>query len=239
MNDHVLVVSAHVGDFVWRASGTLAKKRKEGSDVRVIVLSYGERGESPWAWRQGAKGVEEVKKVREREAQCASKALGGVPMDFMDWGDHPLIFNEDKLLTLARLMRKYTPEVIITHGPDDQLRPDHVNTATAVLNAVRLASVDGIQMEYPPLPEPKIFGFDPHVPDQVGFYPHLYINITDVYEMKREAMNCLESQRHEVEYYSLKDQMRGLQTRRFGRKNYFKYAEAFYMYGPIMGEDFP
>ncbi|EHP70244.1 putative LmbE-like protein [Metallosphaera yellowstonensis MK1] len=239
MTSKLLVISAHVGDFVWRASGTVAKTVKRGGEAHVVALSFGERGESGGAWRRGAKSVEEVKKIRREEAECASNALGNISIDFMDWGDHPLVFNEARVIEIARIIRKYSPEVLITHGPDTQTRPDHVNTANAVLTAVRLAAIDGLQLEYPPVPEPKIFGFDPHVADQVGFYPHVYINITDVYDMKQKAMNCLESQKNEVEYYSLRDQLRGLQTRRFGWKNYYKYAEAFYMYTPIIGDDLP
>jgi 4-oxalomesaconate hydratase len=235
----LLVVSAHIGDFVWRASGTIAKYVKAGKPVHIISLSFGEKGESAGAWRRGAKNIDEVKKIRQHEAECAVKALGGVPLEVLDWGDHPLIINEERLLKLAELIRKYKPEIVLTHAPDDPLRPDHTTTANAVLTAIRLATSDGVLLEFSPIPEPKIFGFDPHIAEQASFYPHVYINITDVYDAKVKAMNCLESQKGEIEYYATRDILRGLQTRRFGRKDYFKYAEAFYMYYPIIGEDFP
>ncbi|WP_338602734.1 PIG-L deacetylase family protein [Sulfolobus tengchongensis] len=239
MGSNLLVIAAHIGDFVWRASGVIAKYAKQGKPVHIIALTYGEKGESPLAWRRGAKSIEEVKKIRRQEGECAAKALGGVPIEFLDWGDHPLVINEERIIAIANYIRKYSPDIIITHGPDDKLRPDHVNTANAVLTAVRLAAIDGLKLDYPPVAEPKVFGFDPHIGEQAGFYPHIYIDITDVYEMKQQAMNCLESQRSEMEYYSLRDQLRGLQTRRFGWRSYYKYAEAFYMYSPIIGEDFP
>ena len=239
MGRKLLDIGAHLGDMVWRASGTVAKYLKQGNEVSVVALTFGERGESGGAWKAGARTVEEVKAIRKKEAECVKESLGSPVMEFMDWGDHPLIFNEERLITIAKLIRKYSPDILITHGPDDKVRPDHVNTAEAVLNAVRLAAIDGLKLEYPPVPEPRIYGFDPHVADQVGFYPHVYINITDVYDKKVKAMNCLQSQKNEIEYYQLRDQLRGLQTRRFGRSSYFKYAEAFYMYNPVIGEDFP
>lgn len=235
----LLVIGAHLGDMVWRASGTVAKYVKKGNEVNVIVLTFGERGESGDAWRHGAKSVDEVKAIRRKEAECVREVLGNPGIEFMDWGDHPLIMNEERLIALATLIRKYSPGIIITHGPDDRLRPDHVNTANAVLNAVRLATIEGLKLEYPPVSEPRIYGFDPHVADQVGFYPHVYVNITDVYDMKIKAMNCLQTQRNEVEYYQLRDRLRGLQTRRFGSSLYFEYAEAFYMYTPVIGDDLP
>lgn len=43
-NNNLLVVSAHAGDFICRAGGTIAKYVKEGANVTLIILSYGARG---------------------------------------------------------------------------------------------------------------------------------------------------------------------------------------------------
>ena len=42
----MLVVSAHAADYVWRAGGTIAKYIKHGAEVHLVVLSFGDRGES-------------------------------------------------------------------------------------------------------------------------------------------------------------------------------------------------
>ena len=49
----VLVVSAHAGDFVWRAGGAMALAASRGAAVTVLCLTFGERGESARAWRDG------------------------------------------------------------------------------------------------------------------------------------------------------------------------------------------
>ncbi|MCZ8261228.1 MAG: PIG-L family deacetylase, partial [Beijerinckiaceae bacterium] len=41
-----LVVTAHPGDFVWRAGGAIALHVAKGYRVKIACLSYGERGES-------------------------------------------------------------------------------------------------------------------------------------------------------------------------------------------------
>ena len=41
-----LVITAHPGDFVWRAGGAIALHAKRGYRVKIACLSYGERGES-------------------------------------------------------------------------------------------------------------------------------------------------------------------------------------------------
>src|SRR5712692_157353 len=84
----VLVVSAHAGDFVWRAGGAMALASSGGADVHVLCLSFGERGESARAWREGKK-LDEVKAIRREEATKASGVLGA-KIDFLDAGDYPL-----------------------------------------------------------------------------------------------------------------------------------------------------
>ena len=42
----MLVVSAHAADFVWRAGGAIAVHAQKGYFVKVVCLSFGERGES-------------------------------------------------------------------------------------------------------------------------------------------------------------------------------------------------
>ena len=41
-----LVVSAHSADFVWRAGGAIALYASRGWRVKIVCLSFGERGES-------------------------------------------------------------------------------------------------------------------------------------------------------------------------------------------------
>ena len=43
--ESMLVISAHAADFVWRAGGAVALAVSQGDRVRVLCLTYGERGE--------------------------------------------------------------------------------------------------------------------------------------------------------------------------------------------------
>ena len=63
MSQSMLVVSAHAADFVWRAGGAVALAASRGDRVKVLCLTYGERGESASAWRAG-KTLEEIKALR-------------------------------------------------------------------------------------------------------------------------------------------------------------------------------
>ena len=70
-----LVVSAHSADFVWRAAGTIAAHVAQGYRMKIVCLSFGERGESAKLWRKGAEMTEaKVKAARREEAQRPDRA---------------------------------------------------------------------------------------------------------------------------------------------------------------------
>ena len=84
-----LVITAHPGDFVWRAGGAIALHAKRGMRVKILCLSYGERGESQFAWKKAGVRMEDVKAQRREEAEQAAAVLGA-EIEFMDAGDYPL-----------------------------------------------------------------------------------------------------------------------------------------------------
>ena len=71
-----LVVSAHPGDFVWRAGGAIALHARKGYRVKIVCLSYGERGESQFAWKEQGASLASVKAGRKDEAERAAAVLG-------------------------------------------------------------------------------------------------------------------------------------------------------------------
>ena len=84
-----LVITAHPGDFVWRAGGAIALHAMRGIRMKILCLSYGERGESQFAWKQAGVPMAEVKRQRKAEAEAAAAILGA-EIEFMDAGDYPL-----------------------------------------------------------------------------------------------------------------------------------------------------
>lgn len=70
-----LVITAHAGDFVWRAGGAIALAASRGEKVTIACLTYGERGESAKAWREG-NSLAEIKEIRRAEAEAAASTLG-------------------------------------------------------------------------------------------------------------------------------------------------------------------
>ena len=207
-----LVVSAHAGDFVWRAGGAIALAARRGERVTVVCLSFGERGESAKAWRAGH-SLEEIKAIRRVEAEQAAATLGA-EIRFLDAGDYPLRETDELVDRLVQVYREVSPVVVLTHPLADPYNLDHPAAARMAIQARILAQAIGYPAPGEPLGAPPVFLFEPHQPEQSGFQPQVLLDITPVFETKRAAMECLAAQQHLWEYYTDLAKRRGLQLKR-------------------------
>jgi 4-oxalomesaconate hydratase len=208
----LLVVSAHAGDFVWRAGGAMALAASRGAPVTVLCLSYGERGESAKAWREGRQ-LAEIKAIRREEASRAAEILGAA-IEFADAGDYPLRESSELVDSIVRCYRRVEPSVVITHPLADPYNPDHPAAARMALAARVLAQAAGYDAPGEPLGAPPVFFFEPHQPEQCDFKPQVLLDITPVFDAKRRAMECLIAQQHMWDYYTELAKRRGTQLRR-------------------------
>ena len=103
-----LVVSAHSADFVWRAGGAIALYASRGWRVKIVCLSFGERGESAKLWKESGMTMEKVK-VQRREEALAAAALLGAEVEFLDCGDYPMNFTREHLDRLVDIFRALRP----------------------------------------------------------------------------------------------------------------------------------
>jgi 4-oxalomesaconate hydratase len=208
----LLVVSAHAGDFVWRAGGAMALASSRGSKVAVLCLSYGERGESARAWREGKK-LAEIKALRSEEASRAAGVLGAT-VEFLDAGDYPLRESPELVDEIVRCYRRVEPTVVLTHALADPYNPDHPAAGRMALQARVLAQAIGYEAPGEPLGAPPVFLFEPHQPEQCDFKPQVLLDITEVFGTKRKAMECLKAQPHMWDYYTELARRRGVQFER-------------------------
>jgi 4-oxalomesaconate hydratase len=222
----VLVVSAHAADFVWRAGGYIALAASTGLGAHVVCLSFGERGESAALWKRGLP-LDEVKAVRRAEAEAAAKILGA-QATFLDKGDYPLPQDDPDLMDrLVTIIREVRPGAVLVHSAVDPYNADHPRAAAIALEARILAQAEGYPGELPIIGAPPVFRFEPHQPEQCEFKPEVLVDITPVFELKRQAMECMNAQEHLWEYYTDLAKRRGVQAVRNGAPKGVKYAEAY------------
>jgi 4-oxalomesaconate hydratase len=224
----VLVVSAHAADFVWRAAGAIALYAERGYRVRILCLSYGERGESERLWKIPGMTVERVKEDRHAESSRAAAILGA-EIRFLDMGDYPIVPTEEKIVEMVNEFRELKPEIVLTHSFEDPYNPDHPMANELTLKARVYAQAAG----YPAKGKgkqgdaPPVFLFEPHQPEQCNFKPQVLLDITAVWEKKLEAMKSMAAQEHLVSYYTDLGKRRGVQAVRNSGRRGIQYAEAF------------
>jgi len=238
----VLVVSAHNTDWVWRASGTVARYKKLGSAVHVVCLSAGVRGESNKSLKNNPDlTYEELKAARVKEAVDAANALGVDSCAVWDYDDCMLEDTKEIVEDLAGAMRDVRPEIVITHARGDSRNCDHETAAAIVWKASLIASQRAIPLggRKPLAGRLLIYGFEPGQTESSGYKPDIYIDITDVWDKKVEAMNCVSTMPSTQETHIRVNTHRGWQAGNNGLRKDVRYSESFSAYWPFVSDRFP
>ena len=222
----MLVVGAHSADFVWRSAGAIAKHTAAGGEAKVISLSYGERGESGELWKEPGQTVENVKKHRHAEATEAATAVGA-SFDSLDLGDYPLNVTDEAIDELAELMRDFKPHVTLTHATKDPFNPDHPVAYEAVARARLLTAGAVVEAGFRTAPPSEFLLFEPHQPELCGFVPSVFVDITSVFEKKKQAMSAMKAQSYLQQYYAERAEHRGNHARKVTGNKEIRQAEAF------------
>ncbi|OZI58256.1 PIG-L deacetylase family protein [Bordetella genomosp. 4] len=230
-----LVVSAHSADFVWRAGGAIALYAKRGWTMTVVCLSFGERGESAKLWKQPGMTMARVKEDRRREAERAAEILGA-NIRFMDLGDYPLRVSDEALFQLADIYRELRPEFVLTHSQRDPYNFDHPLATHVAQEARVIAQAHGHEPDTPVLGAPPVFLFEPHQPEQCEWKPQVLLDISEVWEKKRQAFELMAAQEHLWEYYTRVALQRGAQASRNSDRK-IRYAEAYQRVFPQVTEE--
>jgi len=221
-----LVITAHPGDFVWRAGGAIALHADKGYRMKILCLAFGERGESQWAWKTAGMKLEDVKAQRKEEAMRAAETLGA-EIEFFDAGDYPLRTTEKMLDRAIDVYREMKPSFVLTHSLEDPYNVDHPEATRFAQEARIIAQAAG----HKPDPSrayaaPPVFLFEPHQPEMCNFKPNVILNIDSVWEKKKKAFEILAAQKHLWEYYTRVALNRGMQGGRNSGKP-MTYGEAY------------
>ena len=225
MSKNLLVIGAHSADFVWRAAGTIAVITSQGGSASVIALSYGERGESGELWKEPNQTIDNVKRIRQEEAEAAAAAVEAT-FRCLDLGDYPLNISNAALEQLVELFREFQPDILLTHSPVDPFNPDHPVAFQAVQKARLLASGAGVASAFQQIIPPDFYFFEPHQPELCDFSPNTFVDITPVMEQKVKAMAAMQAQSYLQSYYTDLAARRGNHARRISGMSEIKFAEA-------------
>jgi 4-oxalomesaconate hydratase len=197
-----LVNSAHSADFVWRCGGAIALHHRRGYDVTVICLSFGERGESAKLWKQAGMTLDKVKAARRKEAEAAAEALAVHDIQFLDLGEYPLELDREAKYRVVDVIRKVQPAFMLSHSKYDPYNTDHMHATEMALECRMIAQAWGHNPGEKVLGAPQLYLFEPHQTEQMGWKPDVFLDISDVWDQKRAAIECMAGQEHLWDYYT-------------------------------------
>src|ERR1035437_7445894 len=108
----VMVVAAHPDDCEVGVGGTVVKWVKEGQEVICVVCTNGDKGSSDQNMTSA-----KLAEIREKEQRAASAVLGVKEVIFLGYPDGWLEDTPEFRGKLVRLIRRYQPDMVITHDP--------------------------------------------------------------------------------------------------------------------------
>src|SRR6266516_5194938 len=157
----ILGVFAHPDDEIFCAGGTFAKYVAAGAEAMVVSATRGEAGQIRSAQVATRRTLGQV---REKELRLACQRLGVQHVVCIDYIDGTLneVDQEELILHVAKIIRTFRPDVVITFGSDGGYgHPDHI-AISAATTAACLRSGDSHQF-----PEQLAAGLAPHHPEQL------------------------------------------------------------------------
>src|SRR3989344_5518816 len=207
MGKTVMVFCSHLDDEIIGPGGTLAKYKKEGKDVIVVIFSYGEKSHPHLK-------EEVVSSTRQKEAEDIDRFFERESIFFgLEEGNIREEANKKNIRDQIKiLVRKYKPEIIFTHSSLDP-HPDHKAVNNVVLDLLKKIKYKGI-----------IYTFEVwNVLNENK--PAIYIDISDTFNLKKRALKKFKSQKMFI--YTLWIPM-WYRARTYGKKCNCRYAEKFY-----------
>ena len=216
----IMLVVAHPDDMEFSSAGTVAKFAKEGRKVILVQSTSGDKGTA----RRDISS-EDLASLRESEEQEACRRLGVSEIVFLRLGDGELMPDLNFREKVVRQIRTFRPDVVITHDPfrPYSLHPDH--------RAVGITTVDSV---YPTARDPLYFpehleaGLEPFKVAELWLfgseYPDTFIDITDTFADKINALKAHESQVGQAE--TLEERLRE-RAHAVGEPQNIELAEAF------------
>jgi len=190
----VLALHAHPDDVEFQCAGTLALLREAGCDVTIATMTPGDCGSAEH-------DCEAIAEIRRAEAK-ASASLIGAEYLCLEFRDLAIFNDDDSRRRVCEALRRTRPDLILTAPPIDYLC-DHEMTSLLVRDACFGASCPNYATrQWDPAPPlkgiPHLYFVDAlEGKDREGrsIPVDFHVDVTRVFETKREMLACHDSQR--------------------------------------------
>lgn len=183
---NILCIVAHPDDTEILCAGTLIRYAKEGQKVTIAVFTDGSMGDAVIA-------PAKLGKIREVETRAAAAVIGAKVI----WGgvmDEHVFPDREQRHIMIDILREADPDIIFTHSPNDY-HPDHRYVGQLVFDAYfqkGLPHIPGQSLPACRFGQSQLYFMDNL--GGIGFLPTEYVDITEVFETKKEMLACHKSQ---------------------------------------------
>ncbi|MEJ7680990.1 MAG: PIG-L deacetylase family protein [Segetibacter sp.] len=201
---NIICAGAHPGDPEFGCGGTMAKFSKAGHNVTFLYLTRGEAGDPNKTYAESAA-------IRTKEAEVACNALHVTPQ-FAGQIDGNTVLSNEKNAEMMKIIALEKPDMVFTQWPLDT-HPDHQVTGLVILNA-------WTKMDR----RFDLYFYEVNTGSEtMSFVPTVYVDITNVRDVKKIAMYAHKTQDPVNTYNSFFQQMEDFRGLEAG----VKAAEAF------------
>jgi LmbE family N-acetylglucosaminyl deacetylase len=219
-----MVIFAHPDDAEIGAGATAARWSSEGCEITYVQCTTGSSGSNNTDMTS-----KRIVRIRSAEQRAAADIIGVGEIIVLDHPDGELEVNRIFLKEIVHALRKYRPEIVLTH---DQHRihrfqhRDHRHVGTTAQDAVYPYARDHLHF-----PEQIIDEIKPYKVKHLFFWggeqPNVIVDITNSINTKIKALAKHESQIAGLSFGSDMD-LRIREQHMVEARNYnFKYGEAF------------
>lgn len=185
----IIMIGAHPDDCDIKSGGTAALFVAMGHKVKFLSVTNGDAGHMTEGGGMLAKRrLEETKEVARRL---------GVTYEVLDNHDGELLPTLPIRFEIIRRIREWNADVVIAPRPNDY-HPDHRYTGILVQDAAFMVGVPNVAADTPPLRKNPVFlYFQDNFKKPNPFQPDISIDITQVIDIKVNALDAHQSQFYE------------------------------------------
>lgn len=223
--ERAMVITAHPDDTEFGAAGIVALWASKGTKVTYVIVTDGSKGSS-----DPGMTPEKLADLRKKEQTAAANVLGVDKVVFLGMPDGEVRNDYQLREKIVREIRKYKPEVLITHDPTTRIfqnsylnHTDHRVVGDTVLDAVFPLARDRLNFS-----EHEEDGLDPHAVTDIFLMftsePNYWVDISTTIDKKIEALKKHKSQMGDLD--KLEERIRARSIERAEHVS-FLYAETF------------
>lgn len=181
---HILAIATHPDDIELGCAGTLIKHVLMGDKVGILDLTQGELG---------TRGTAEM---RLAEAKKSAEVMGVTVRENAGFADGFFRNDEQHQKQLITYIRHYRPNIVIANAMADR-HPDHGRGGKLIADACFYSGLRKIETFHDGVIQEawrpgRVF----HMLQDRFYEPTFIVDISEVYEQKKAAIKCFESQFH-------------------------------------------